>query len=177
MDYSNDQLINGIQNGDIGAFEELHKKYYCFLCLIAQHIVRNPSDAEEVVSDVFVKLWNIREKIEITASIKSYLVKAVRNTSLNYLKKNKLSYFFTEGLTSSDYEVLTWDSDYPLGQLYEKEIVNIIENGIKSLPDACREIFILSREKEMKYKEIADFLGISVNTVKKIGRASCRERV
>jgi RNA polymerase sigma-70 factor (ECF subfamily) len=178
MEYSNQQLINGIQQGDIAAFEELHKRYYIFLCLIAEHIVRNPSDAQEIVSDVFVKIWNIREKIDITTSIKAYLVRAVHNTSVNYLERYKISNKLTDSLSNSDYKLLAWDSDYPLGQLYEKEIMNILDHGISTLPDACREIFILSRNEDMKYRDIADKLGISVNTVKtqmKIALARLRE--
>jgi len=178
MEDSNQQLINSIKQGDIAAFETLYKKYYIFLCLIAEHIVRNPSDAEEIVTDVFVKIWNIREKINITSSIKAYLVKAVHNTSINFLERNKISNKLTDSLNNSDYKFLAWDSDYPLGQLYEKEIMNILEHGISALPDACQQIFILSRNENMKYIEIADKLGISINTVKtqmKIALARLRE--
>ncbi|HUX57330.1 MAG TPA: RNA polymerase sigma-70 factor [Bacteroidales bacterium] len=180
MENSNQQLINGIQKGDITVFEELYKKYYIFLCLVAEHIVRNPSDAEEIVSDVFVKLWNIREKVDITTSLKAYLVKAVHNTSLNYLERHRISNKITNSLSNSDYELLAWDSDYPLAQLYEKEIMNIIDQGINKLPDACREIFILSRNEGITYCKIAGKLGISVNTVKtqmKIALARLRENL
>jgi RNA polymerase sigma-70 factor, ECF subfamily len=180
MEYSNQQLIDGIQKGDIAAFEILYKKYYIFLYLIAEHIARNPSDAEEIVSDVFVKLWNIREKIDITTSIKAYLVKAVHNTSINYIERYKMRNKLTDSLDNDDYRLLAWDSDYPLGQLYEKEIIDILDNGVKSLPDACRQIFILSRNDDMKYSEIADKLGISINTVKtqvKIALARLRENL
>ena len=180
MELSNQQLINGIQKGDVAAFEELYRQYYIFLCLIAEHIVRNPSDAEEIVSDVFVRLWNIREKIEITTSIKGYLIKAVHNTSLNYLERFRLIHKLTDTLSNSDYELLAWDSDYPLGQLYEKEIMNILDQGISALPDGCRKIFILSRNEDMKYSDIASKLGISVNTVKtqmKIALARLRENL
>ena len=180
MELSNQQLINGIQKGDLAAFEELYRQYYIFLCLVAEHIVRNHSDAEEIVSDVFVRLWNIREKIDITTSIKGYLIKAVHNTSLNYLERFRVIHKFTDSLNNSDYEFLAWDSDYPLGQLYEKEIMNILEQGISELPDGCRKIFILSRNEDMKYSDIADKLGISVNTVKtqmKIALARLRENL
>ena len=90
MENSNEQLINGIKQGDVAVFEELYREYYVFLSLIAEHITRNHSDAEEIVSDVFVKVWNIRDKIEITTSVKAYLVKAVHNTSFNYIEKLKL---------------------------------------------------------------------------------------
>ena len=144
----------------------LYKQFYVYLCLVAEHIVRNRADAEEIVSDVFVKLWNIRDNINITNSIKWYLVKAVRNTSLNYIEKNKSNKNMTSSLSSADYEILSWDSDYPLGQLYQKEILTILDNSINELPDACKEIFLLSRNQEMKYDQIAGKLGISINTVK-----------
>jgi RNA polymerase sigma-70 factor, ECF subfamily len=178
MEYSHQQLINGIKNGDVVAFEELYKQYYIFLCLIAEHIVRNSSDAEEIVSDVFVKLWNIRGKIEINSSIKGYLVKAVHNTSINFLEQSKITRKLTDYLDCSDYKLLAWDGDYPLGQLYEKEIMDILDHGIDMLPDNCKQIFMLSRNEDMKYCDIAGKLGISVNTVKtqmKIALARLRE--
>jgi RNA polymerase sigma-70 factor, ECF subfamily len=180
MEFTNKQLIDGIRKGDIAAFEELYKQYYTFLCLIAEHIVRNPSDAEEIVSDVFVKLWNIREKTEITSSVKGYLVKAVHNTSLNYLEKNKMVNNLTGSLTPKDNELLAWSSDYPLGQLFENEIRIILDKGINTLPEGCREIFLLSRNQDLKYDDIACKLGISVNTVKaqmKIALSRLRENL
>lgn len=178
MEYSQQQLINGIKNNDVVAFEELYKQYYIFLCLIAEHIVRNPSDAEEIVSDVFVKLWNIRGKIEINTSIKGYLVKAVHNTSINFLEQSRMTSKLTDYLDASDYKLLAWDGDYPLGQLYEKEVIKILDDGIDKLPDGCKQIFILSRNENMKYCDIADKLGISINTVKtqmKIALSRLRE--
>jgi RNA polymerase sigma-70 factor, ECF subfamily len=166
MESLTQNLIEDIKLGDIKAFEKLYEQYYLFLCLIAEHIVKNPSDAEEIVSDVFVKLWNIREKIEITTSIKAYLVKAVRNTSINYLERPKISNKLSDDINNSDCKLLAWDSDYPLGQLYEEEIIKILDHSIGSLPDSCREVFILSRIENMKYSEISEKLNISVNTVK-----------
>ena len=166
MEYSDQQINTGIRQGDVAVFEELYRQYYVFLCLIAEHIVKNHSDAEEIVSDVFVKLWTIRERTDIAVSIKAYLIKAVQNTSLNYLEKLKFENRLTDSLSKSDYELLAWDSDYPLGQLYRKEILEILDQGINTLPDGCRQIFLLSRNKGMKYCDIAGKLGISVNTVK-----------
>jgi RNA polymerase sigma-70 factor, ECF subfamily len=180
MELSNQQLINGIQKGEIAAFEELYRRYYIFLCLLAEHIVRNPSDAEEIVSDVFVKLWNLRQKIDITTSIKGYLVKAVRNTSLNYLEKSKSKNRLTIQLSAADNEILAWESDYPLGQLFEKEIGSILEESVCKLPDGCREIFMLSRNQDLTYNDIACKLSISVNTVKtqmKIALSKLRENL
>lgn len=166
MQYSDQQLLNGIRQGDVVAFQDLYKQYYVFLCHIAEHIVRNRSDAEEIVSDVFVKLWVIREKTEITTSIKAYLIRAVHNTALNYIEKLKSENILTDGISKADLEILAWDSDYPLGQLYTKEITEILHQGINTLPERCRQIFLLSRNEDMKYADIAIKLGISVNSVK-----------
>lgn len=165
MNLTDQKLIEGIRAGELEAFEELHRQYYIYLCIIAEHIIRNSSDAEEIVSDVFVKLWNSRS-MTVIESVKGYLIKAVRNTSLNYLEKNKLIRKFSSPISSDDYNLLVWDSDYPLGQLYCEEVTTLLEKGISELPDNCREIFLLSRKDDLKYNEIAGKLGISVNTVK-----------
>ena len=166
MEISNKQLIEDLQHGDLIAFEKLYEKYYTFLCLVAGHIVKNPDDAEEIVSDVFVKLWNLKEKPEIKTSIKAYLIRAVRNTSLNYLERIKISNKLSESINTADLQLLAWDSDYPLGQIYEKEVLEILDQSINKLPDNCREIFLLSRNEDLKYADIAEKQGISVNTVK-----------
>ena len=180
MNLTDQELISGIRAGDHKAFEELYRMYYVYLCLIAEHITGNSADAEEVVSDVFVRLWNNRDKTEIILSVKNYLIKAVRNTSLNYIEQNKLKRKFTDSLDSSDLMLPVWDRDYPLGQMYEKEVMDILEKGINELPDACREIFLLSRNNDLKYNEIADKLGLSVNTIKtqiKIALSRLRENL
>lgn len=164
---SDDQkLISSIQNGSLDAYEELFRKYYVYLCIVAEHIVKNSEDAEEIVSDVFVKLWKLKDKTGIITSVKAYLIRAVHNTSINYLEQNSLKQKSTGSLSGSDLQVFAWESDYPLGRMYEKELMEIVIKGINELPEACREIFLLSRDKEMKYEEISKKLGISVNTVK-----------
>jgi RNA polymerase sigma-70 factor (ECF subfamily) len=180
MEYPDHKLISAIQNGDLGAYEELYKKYYVYLCFVAEHIIRSHADAEEIVSDVFVRLWNLRERTEIISSVKGYLIRAVHNASLNYIEQNAVRLKSTGRLSSSDLKVLAWDSDYPLGHLYEKELQDILINCINELPEACREIFLMSRDKEMKYTDISKKLDISVNTVKsqlKIALSRLREAV
>ncbi len=180
MNLSDQQLIAGIRAGNLEAFEELHKLYYFYLCLIAEHLTGNPSDAEEIVSDVFIRIWNNRDKTEITYSVKSYLIKAVRNTSLNYIEQNRLNRRLTDPIDNSDNQLLAWDSDYPLGQLYEKETRDLLEQAISRLPDSCREIFLMSRDEDLEYSQIAGKLGISVNTVKtqvKIALSRLRENL
>lgn len=179
MEDCDQEPLASAPGADIDTFERLYEKYYVYLCMIALHIVRNKDDAEEIVSDVFVRLWNSADRLKEIRSVKAYLVKAVHNTSLNYIEHNR-KFRQTESLNARDLNILAWDSDYPVGQLYEKELLDIIVKCIEELPDSCREIFLLSRDKNLKYNEISVRLGISVNTVKtqmKIALAGLREKV
>lgn len=179
MENCDQEPLASAPGADIYTFERLYEKYYVYLCMIAMHIVRNKDDAEEIVSDVFVRLWNSPDRLKEIRSVKAYLVKAVHNTSLNYIAHNR-KFSQTESLNARDLNILAWDSDYPVGQIYEKELLDIIVKCVEELPDSCREIFLLSRDKNLKYSEISDKLGISVNTVKtqmKIALSGLREKV
>lgn len=170
---------NRLPSNEIKTFELLYKNYYVYLCCIAEQIVKNREDAEEVVADVFIKLWNKRDSADSIISIKAYLIRAVRNTALNYKeKKIFVEKQATLNLELSDFEWLVWDADYPLGRLFQDEILQILKREIKLLPKGCREIFLLSRNKSLSYFDIAQKLGISVNTVKsqmKIALSRLRE--
>ncbi len=179
MENCDQKPLPSTPEADIETFEKLYEKYYVYLCMVALHIVRNRDDAEEIVSDVFVKLWNSADRLKEIRSIKAYLIRAVHNASLNYIERNR-KYGLTESIHARDINILSWDGDYPLGKLYEKELLDVIRNCIEKLPDSCREIFLLSRDTDLKYIEISDRLGISVNTVKaqmKIALARIRETV
>jgi RNA polymerase sigma-70 factor, ECF subfamily len=172
--------FTGAEDYDLQIFKLLYEKYYNYLCVVSNHIVKDPLDAEEVVSDVFIKLWNLRNEMNISISIKAYLIKAVRNTSLNYLERNRNKKNLTDSLSLYNVDILAWDSDYPLGQLLEREIIADIEEAIESLPEGCREVFLLSRNMDMKYADIARELSVSVNTVKtqmKIALSRLREKL
>jgi RNA polymerase sigma-70 factor (ECF subfamily) len=166
MDYSDSEIYAGVRNGDLAAFEQLYKKYYTFFRLVAFHITRNYDDAEEVVSEVFVKLWNNRGEIEITTSVKAYITRSIQNTAINFIKKQALVKSVTNNLDDSANCLLAWDSDYPLGQLYEKDVIEILKKSINHLPEGCRKVYLMSRQREFSYSDIAEKLGISVNTVK-----------
>jgi RNA polymerase sigma-70 factor (ECF subfamily) len=160
------KFLTGRDEEDLRIFELLYEKYFAYLCIVSNYIVKDPLDAEEAVSDVFVKLWNVRDEINTSTSLKSYLIKADRNTSLNYVERNRIKRNLTDSLSVSSIELLDWGSDYPMEQLLEKEIIEDIEKAIESLPAGCREVFMLSRNTDMKYTDIARELSILVNTVK-----------
>ena len=145
-------------------FEEIFTKYYSLLCVIACDYVGDKSLAEEMVQDTFLTIWEKRDSITVTPAIKYYLVKATQNTCLQYLRKKKIE---TQSIdTISAEKMIAWSDDYPLGQLFEKELAEIIDQTIQSFPPQIQKVFILSRYNEMTYSQIAAILNVSENTVK-----------
>ena len=134
------------------------------LCMIAYEYTRDKVLAEEMVGDTFLTLWEKRESINITTSLKSYLIKSTQNTCLQYIRKKKL---VTQSIDDVGvWEHIPWSDDYPLGQLFEKELSDKLTAAIEELPPKCRQVFQLSRDDEMSYVQIAAALQISENTVK-----------
>lgn len=156
-------LIKRIKANDQKALELLFEKYYFSLCHFAKSFVVSTDLSEEIVSDVFLKLWLNREKIEIRSSLKAYLFIAIKNQALNLLKKN---HFPFENLDHTEAHHLPAENSTELPVTYaetEKELLAIIDQ----LPPQRRTIFKLNRIEGLMYKEIAEVLSISVNTVQK----------
>lgn len=141
----------------ITSFEETFKLHYKALCNAANKILDDKDASEDVVQDVFLKLWAKKEDITIIQSIKSYLYRATINTSLNYLESNK------KILRLQDTEITTAVNGGE--ELQHKELEIKINEAINLLPPKCKAIFVLSRYEGMKYQQIADHLDISIKTV------------
>lgn len=169
MEQTEQLIIEQLKTGSERAYKFLYDHHYQILCHFASQYVKDDFLAETIVGDVIFHIWEIRESLEITTNIRSYLMTSVRNRCLDFLKSQ---YNQKEQVMSSpglqDFPVLNYikGDDYPLGRLLEKELEGEIMKAISRLPEECRRVFRLSRFEEKKYNEIADELGISVNTVK-----------
>jgi len=153
-------LFEKIKSGNINAFETLFHRYYSYLCLFAAKIIRNPIAAEEIVQDFFVRLWEKREEISIDSSVKNYFFRSIKNTCLNFIQHNKIKARHAEKILSEAENNISSEDVYIEFDLAEK-----IEESIQALPEKRREIFRLSREEGLKYREIAEKLNISIKTV------------
>lgn len=168
MDYSEKLVVNGLRKGDTKAFKYLYDTHYQVLCHFASRYLRDDYLAESVVGDVMFHLWENHERIEVEVSLRSYLIRCVRNSCLDHLRKNREKYeIATEAIPpSSDKTMVTGNGEQPLGQLLDKELAEKLDEAIAALPLECRTAFELSRFAGKKHAEIALELGISVNTVK-----------
>ncbi len=169
-----------VRNGDYFAFRELFTNHYGPLCNYAMRVVATKEIAEEVVADVFVKLWKNREQIEVHTSFQAYIYRAVRNQALDYLKLRVHRQYEKETLESIQWNMNYADHFSPMDELAFNETFTHIESCIKALPRQCQIIFRMSREDGLRYKDIAEKLNISVKTVEtQMSRALkvLRERV
>lgn len=140
-------------------FESLFR--YCFrpLCLYALHYLGDVDAAEDVVQESFTTLWDKLQQGTQVENGRAYLYMAVRNRCLDQLKKKGMQ---TESLRPNDTYGIIDDDDARQRSQTEARLWTAID----SLPPKCREVFILSKRYGLKYEEIADELGLSVNTVR-----------
>ena len=161
-----------VQEGDYIAYRELFTRYYRSLCTYSMRVVVAREVAEEVVADVFVKLWKNREQIEVHTSFEAYIFRAVRNQSLDYLKLKLHRVYERESLESIQWNLTYADHHTPVEEVVFNEFYERVEGHINDLPRQCQLIFRMSREEGLRYREIADTLKISIKTVEtQMGRA------
>ena len=156
-----DSLFTRMVEDDYDAFEKLFHLCYRCLCSYSRQLVICSHLAEEIVDDVLFSLWCNRRKIRITTSFRAYLVKCVRNRSLDSLRRKKgvRIYMLDHAAAMECKQSIAHDV------LIVDELQRQIEGVIDRLPSQCQTIFRLSREEDLSYKEIALRLNISVKTV------------
>ena len=163
-----DEITGMIRMGDIKAFESLFRSSYSSLVRYSASIVKDQDTAEEVVQDLFYRLWKEREKLIINSSLNGYLFRSTYNRSLKWIEHMKVVKKYESDASLSNQE----SPATPLQQLQLDELQEVIAGTLEKLPDRCGEIFYLNRFEGLKYREIADRLSISVKTVEaNMGRA------
>ena len=157
------QIQQGISQGNEQSLAALYKLFSKRLIHFARIVTRSGDVAEEVVEDVFVKLWSNRHKIMEIDNLTVYLYVAVKNRSLNSISQ-KARELIQAPFDDLDIEVGDMAADH-YNLLVTAEMMQKMQQAVESLPPRCKMIFKLVREDGLKYKEVADILNISVNTI------------
>jgi RNA polymerase sigma-70 factor (ECF subfamily) len=168
MELDNETIAGLLAKKDESAFEQVFKTYFKSLHAYAFTILKDEAEAEEMVQQVFFKLWERTETLSITGPVVAYLSRAVHNESLNYLKHQKVRSNHRLHVAYS----MKNETDHAAKEVSAGELEKKLHEALGDLPEQCRTIFQMSRFDELKYREIADKLDISVKTVEnQMGKA------
>jgi len=159
IDESN--LVRRLISGDQTAFELLFRYYYPGLVVFASNIVLNRDEAEEIVQDFFVRLWENRSAVKPGNTFKSYVFTSVKNRSINFLKNASVKQHVIDELKKQMETEMRFNPDIYV----DSEIQQKLKAAFEKLPQRTAEIFTLSRFKGFSNTEIAENLGLSKRTV------------
>jgi RNA polymerase sigma-70 factor (ECF subfamily) len=162
-DYSNTELVKLLKTGNMSAFDGIYKKYSRRLYGFVFRYVKQQADTEEIVQEVFIKIWKSRDKIDVYSSFESFLFTIAHNATVNQLKKRATEQKYVEHVKS----LQSIEETYELtDEIHYNELKHKLQGLLDELSPRQKEIFQLSREEGLSHKEIAEKLGISTNTVK-----------
>jgi RNA polymerase sigma-70 factor (ECF subfamily) len=155
--------FEAIKKGDEKVYQFVFNELYEDLCKYAFLYVNDESTSKELIQILFIKLWEKRQTINITTSLKSYLFRAARNACLNHIRDYKVIERLDDVCFELENDMLQEMSDF---ESLDKILVQQkIDEAIESLPPKCKEIFLLSRKNELTYTQIANELDITRKTV------------
>ncbi len=158
---SDTEIIRRIRQGDTGQFESLFRSSYVSMVRYAKRLVKDQDTAEEIVQDLFFRLWQDKEKIQIESSLNGYLFRAVHNRCLHWIDHVRVVERHIKDSSSGQEASM----ESPIDAIYFKELQSKIVRIIEKLPDRCGRIFCMNRFEGLKYSEIAEKLSVSVKTV------------
>lgn len=165
LDAGDPFVIARIRAGDHAIFESVFRTHYAALCGFAANLVGSMAVAEDVVQEVFRRVWEGRERWQVRDTVKTYLYKAVRNEAFNHLRHRRVEDRFQGSAHAERAPGMSEGPGGIEGDLEAAELAAAIERAVQGLPDRCREVFLLKWQGHLRYAEIAAAMNISVKTV------------
>jgi RNA polymerase sigma-70 factor, ECF subfamily len=164
------EIVKGLQTGDQRAYGMMFRLYFQPLSIYAKSILTDSEQSRDIVQEVFLKIWNSRDSLEISISLKSFLYKMVHNACISHLRKEKtrqsvnaLSYDDVQlRLQAFDIE----GDDHFFDVILSEELDLLLYKAIDQLPPQCKQVFLLRRYGQLPYEEIAQKLSVSLSTIK-----------
>tara|TARA_R110002050_G_scaffold281956_2_gene429654 strand:+ start:23154 stop:23705 length:552 start_codon:yes stop_codon:yes gene_type:complete len=157
---SDNDIIQLLKDSDKGALTILYDNYWKPLFISSYNLLKDKEVCEEIIQDVFIEIWNKRLELEIKVSLKSYLYACVRYRVFNEFRKSKITQVELFEDLNKRFEYTT-----PETKIMYKELENHVKLAVEGLPEKCKNVYKLSRNKQLSHKEIAEELNISTKTV------------
>ena len=153
------QLIDLLKQDDEVALSRIYEKYWQPLYLAAYHVIKDKQICEDIIQELFIKLWNKRQSIEITISLKAYLYASIRYEVYRQIRTGNVRGDIYDNLVARFHTPACDDT------IEYKELIAQVSTIVDKLPQKCREVYKLSREENLSHKQIASMLNISAKTV------------
>ncbi|MFL5518912.1 MAG: RNA polymerase sigma-70 factor [Gemmatimonadales bacterium] len=160
--------------GDADALDAVFRTYYAELGAFAHRYVRSRAHAEDLVHDVFAQIWAERERWQVRDSLKAYLYAAVRNRAISALRREIVERRWEDRVHASHQAAPTHAVNPGQARLERDDLVRVVRDVLAELPERCRMAVTLRWQRQLSYAEIAEAMGISVNTVEVYITRSCR---
>jgi RNA polymerase sigma-70 factor, ECF subfamily len=161
QDMEQKDIMESIRSGNIRVFENFFRLLYQPLCYYALKYVASPDTAEEIVQDLFYTLWEKRDSLIITTSLKAYMYTATHNRCMKFIDHRQIEQKYEKYYR----EQVNGSSEHADNLAGVNEIQRIINKTLDTLPEKCSRIFRLNRFEGLRYNDIAEKLSISVKTV------------
>lgn len=156
---ADEQLLALLDQNDRQAFTSLFRRYWQGLYRSACHVLQDEQVSEDIIQEAFLSIWERRHSVRVHKSLKSYLYSMVRFMVFRYIADQRARSSVYENLG----ERLSYDS--PESGILVENLNDTLESTLSSMPQRCREVYVLSRERNLSHKEISRELNISVKTV------------
>ena len=154
------EIIRNLKNGDAGAMAMLYKLHWKTLYIPAYNILKDKEACEDIIQELFIRIWNARNELSITSSLQAYLSAATRYEVYRRLRENRRY----EPIVDEIVNALSGHTNYD--DLEFKELQSQINTVVDTLSPKCKNVYILSRNQQLSHKEIAGKLNISTKTVR-----------
>lgn len=159
ISFSDSELLEQLRQDNEVALDIIFKKYWQPLFISAFNLLKDKATCEDIIQDIFIRVWDRRYEIEIRTSLKAYLFASMRYEVFRQIKVGNARADIFEGMDQ------VFEEPSPYEDLVHKELLAKVDLVIESLPDRCREVYRLSREEQLSHKEISEKLNISPKTV------------
>lgn len=161
--YTDQQLVVLLKEGKQGAFTEIYDRYWALMYIHVYKMLRDKEETKDLLQDVFSSLWLKSSELKVETKLSGHLYLSARNRVFNLIQRNKVKSDYLGSIAM----FLSEAGTETMEKLNEKDLINVIESEIKNLPEKMREIFELSRKKNLTHKQIAEKLNLSDQTVRK----------